>query len=861
MLLQSQRFALENIYCAPAQDRQYSFKMVRVNKKTFPVIREVPIYGASKPLPNTTSYFQVFIIGNLFPEFLNLQGQAEQWLRDQWVKMSDDMVSRNFIAKIYNDDGMVFPRQHVYYSYIDENSLVIALEMTSYIKQHFDVVSYQYLNVYSNAYFQSAEYNGLPVRKGIDYHSKTVGNNQEKAQLQTLVTSLKANGGDVFVYVDGSFASQITLNIPDQSFVEIVYDQSVISRQSFDIPGLRTFDSVKDNKMKYLVYRDKVRDVIEYQDDTEVYIAQKNTGLDKGLLLYRHQDYVMRNVTDKDYSLYTAFVNNTAQILSQKVGGNLNDKVITLYTRKSGRDRPLVYNSMKLHELYKLPADVQRDVLSNTNYTVDIYRAEQLENSAYFRCASAVGVNSITPQTAIDAVGYNGIAHYYANTPVLTNGVLTIDVPELYQTEALTFEYDAQGKYLRMGVSDGPLYTCTDTSVAFVDFIAGSLPVSYGSLHSHNAVIVTDGSECRVLSAYFDHSVRASAWEDITDQSSKCQLAGNTFTVTEVEGKRIKLVYLSNPRVYDLEYPLTQGNLYFPLTQSEDRGNGVANQILDVPYENIEIYLNGNRLTQGLDFFMKFPYVSICTKRYLDYTLVNQQIHVRMAGFTLDPEQINKQELRGFVNNGVLTRNRHYDIRDDRVLSVFVDGRLKDRNLVRYSEDDSTVRVNTPSNGHSYTLKEPFIAIKPLTGVDSFPIYRKSIETNKKISDLYDLVHPEPPVDQFNVISGAHYLFSPLVSSILNDIKEHVIPVSFYTSPYDDTAILQLIDQNYKTIFALDPIRANLQETLVEIHPHLGNVSITLDLLQYRFVQNVIRIITGNKPAKINISGYLTLSS
>jgi hypothetical protein len=861
MMLQSQRFALENIYCAPAQDRQYSFKMSRVNKQTFPAIRQVTLYGVTKPLPNTTSYFQVFTIGNLFPEFLNLQGQNNLWMRDQWVRMSDDMVARNFIAKVYNDAGMVFPRQHVYYSYIDENSLVIVLEMTSYIKQHFDTASYKYLNVYSNAYFQSAEYNQQLVRNGILYHTKAVGNNLEKAQLQTLAATLKGNGGDVFVYVDGVFVDQITLNIPDQSFVEIVYDQSVVSRERFNIQGLRTFDSVKDNKMKYLVYRTKVRDSIEYQDDAEVYITQKDTGMNQGLLLYRHQDYVMRNVTDKDYSLHTAFVNSTAQTLSQKVGGNLNDKVITLYVRKSGRDRPLVYNAMKLHELYKLPFEVQQDVLSNTNYTVDIYRAEQLENSAYFQCASAQGVNKITPEMAIDAIGYNGMTHYYADTPVVTNGALTIDVPELYQTEALAFEYDASGKYLRMMVSDGPLYTCTNDQVAMVDFMAGSLPVNYGALYAHDAVIVTDGLEYRVLSAYFDQTSRTSAWEDITDQPTKCQRTKDTLTITETEGKRIKLVCLSNPRVYDLEIPLTQGNLYFPLTQPEDRGNGVVSQVIDVPYETIEIYLNGSRLTQGLDFFLKFPYVSICTKRYLDYTLESQRVHVRMAGFTLDPEQINQQELRGFVNNGVLTRNRRYDIRDDRVLSVFVDGKLKDRRLVRYAENDNTVRINASANGRPYTLKEPFIALKRLTGVDSFPIYRKNIATNKKISDLYDLVNPEPPIDEFNVIDSAHYLFSPLVSSILADIKERVIPASFYTTPYDDTAILQLIDQNYKTLFALDPIRANLQETLVEIHPHLGNSAITLDLLQYRFVQNVIRVITGNKPAKINLSGYLTLST
>lgn len=859
MLLQSQRFALEHIYCAPAQDRQYSFRMARVNKKTFPTIREITVYGVSKKLPNTTSYFHVFTMGNMFPEFLNLQGQKKQWLRDQWVKMSDDMNQRKFIAKIYNDDGVVFPRQNVYYSYTDESSLLVAIEVNSYLQQHFDVSSFQYLNVYSNAYFQSSEFNNLPLRKGIECFGLMVGNNLEKAQLQTRINNLVANGGDVFVYADGYFIDKVTLNIPDQSFVEVVYDQSVIKRDVFDLQGLRTFESVKDNRLKYLLYRPKERDTIEYQDDTEVYVAQKNTGLNRGLLLYRHQDYVMRNVTDKDFSLNSIFVNNTAQTLSHKVGGAQADKTVVLYVRKSGRERQLVYNGMKLHELYKLPFDVQKNVISNMNYTVDFFRAEQLENSAYFQCASAPGIGKITPQLAIDAIGYNGMTYYYANSPVVTNGALTIEVPELYQEDSLAFEYDVNGKYLRMVASVGPLYTCTDASVAFVEFMAGSIPLNYGALYTHDAAIPTDGLECRILSAYFDGAVRTSQWVDITNTPDKCQRTDSTFVITENEGKKIKMVCLHHPRVYDLELPLTSGNLEFVLTQPEDRGNGVVNTTLDVPYETIEFFMNGNRLTEGLDVFMKFPSVSICTKRYLDYSKETQHLHIRMSGFTLDVSKINQLELRGFVNNGTLTRNKRYDIRDDKVMSVFVDGKLRDRNAVRYSENDNTTRITNPKNGQSYVLRESFIAIKQLTGVDSYPIYCKNIQTNQRISNLYDLVFPEPPIDEFNAIAARHVLYSPLISTILVHLKQGEIPASLYTNPYDDTAILQLIDQRYKNLFLLDPIRANLPELIVEIHPHLGNATIELDLLQYRFVQNVIRVITGGKPEKINISGYLSL--
>ena len=860
MLLQSQKFALENIYCAPMQDRQYSFKLTRINKKSFPALRQTTVYGATKALPNTTSYFHIFTLGNLFPELLNLQGQKHRWYKDQWIKLSDDMTARNFIAKVYNDAGQLYPRNHIYYSYIDENSLIFALEVTPYLKQHFDAPSFQYLNVYSNAFFQSPTFSQLPVRVGIEHHAKMVVNNQEKANLQALVQSMVNRGGDVFVYCDGYFIDRVTLNVPDLSYVEIVYDQSVVGREVFDIQGLRTFDSVKDNKMKYLLYRNKTRDVVEYHDDCEVYVVQKETGLNRGLLLYRHEPYVMRNVTDKDYSLHTTYVNNTAQTLSQNVGGSLSDKTLTLYQRRPGRDMPLVYSAMKLHELYKLPAQAQKDALSNTNYTLDLYRVEQLENSAYFQVAGAGSVSKITPQLAIDAIGYNGITYAYANTPVAPKAQ-TVQVPELYQHGAVAFEYDHDGKYLRFQNTNGPVYLCSSTEVGYVDFVAGTLPTHYGTLYPPDAVIPTSGLECRILSAYFDGTTKQSVWEDITDNPNKCQRTADTFTVTETAGKKIKKVCLHNPRVYDLEFSLDSGNISFPLTQPEDRGNGVMSYPLDVPYENIEVFVNGYRLTQGLDLFMKFPNVSVCTKKYLDYSLPAQKLHIRMSGFTLDPSQINAQEIRGFINHGVLTRNRYYDIREDKVLSTYVDGKLRDRKNLKYSEEDHTVRITHPQNGLPYVLKEPFLPIKLLTGVDSFKIYRKNIETNKKISDFYNLVYPEAAVDEFNTIASPHYLFSPVISTLLNDILQGAVPESFYSTPYDDNAVLQLLDERYKDLMALDPVRAQLQPTLVEIHPHLGNHTVEVSVLQYRLIANVVRLITTNHPERVNLSGYLNITS
>lgn len=860
-MLQVQRFAIDNIYCAPGQDAQFSFKLVRVNKKNLPAKGKTYVYNTSKHLPNSTNFFHVFIVGNLPTSLLNLLSPKEAWLRDVWVKASSDMVARSFIFQLYNQDGVMYPRQNVYYSFIDERSILIAQEIPTAFRGTFPVDDMQYMHVYSNAYFNSIEHNTSINKVGIDYRFAQVENNTQKVALQTYITNMKTKGGDVFIYVNGLWTNEVKLNIPDYSYVEIVYDQSVLSRETFPLEGLHTFDSIKDNRLKYTIYRDKIVDKIQYYDDTEVYINDTTDYYGKGLFFYKHKSHSMRNITDKDFSIDSTYVNNTALTLADKTVPGHASKQIVLYTRKSGRDMSLIYSAMKLHEFYKLPQDVQFNVLTDNGHTVDILRAEYLENSPYFSVASAPGIKHVTSELAMEAVGYNGITYYLANTPVHTPGG-SLNVPELYQWNSTAFEYDQNGVYIGMYKTNGPIYTCTSPNARAVEFIHGQVPANFGRLYAHNEVVTLPQGveEYVVLSAYFTGVQRESVWENITNSSLITKTA-TTVTLNEAEGKKIKIIYLNQINVYDLEIDLTNGAMYFPIANMEDKGTGVANYACDVPYLNISIYLNERRLTMGLDYFINFPYISITNKTYLKYNQPTQNVHIRCVGFTLDRDEINKQEIRGFVNNGVLTRNKRYDIREDRVYSAFIDGKLYSRDNVYYSEEDNTVRVADPKNGLPYTITDNFIPIKHLTGHDSLDIYNKNIASNKKISDLYDLVFPEPAINQFNVIGQAHYIFSPTVSKIINDVVTGVIPESFYSTPYDNTDILKLLDDNYSHLLRIDPIKFNMQDTIVEIHPHLGNTIISLSLYQYRFVGNVIRFLTNNNPDKINMSGYLSMTT
>jgi hypothetical protein len=856
----AQRFALDNIYCAPGQDKQFSFRMTRMNKMHLPPKGRVLVHNTTKHLPSTQHNYHVFSIGGIPPQILNLLTQQEGWFRDSWIRVSEDMVARNFLMKIYSEDGLVYPSQHVYYSFTDQNSLIVALEITTALRSQFPVDTFRFMHVYSNAYFNTLRFNALAVKTGIAYRCAVVNNNLHKVQLQTFIQTHKANGGDVYVYVNGHYTRQVNLNIPDGSLVEVVYDQSVRSVEQFALNSLRTFQSTLDSKTKYLLYRTDYKDFIQYQDDTELYVMCESALVSKGVYFYKHSSDVMRNVSDKDYSVNAAYVNNTSVRLGELSVPGTQDKSLVMYSRHSGREMPLVYSALKLHELYKLPHDVQKDVLNNTGYTTSLYRAETLENSNYFQVARSPRMADISHELASDTLGYSALTHYYANTPqrLITPDAL---VPELYQWDSLCFEYNVQGRYMGRHVTNGPLYTRSAPQVGHVEFMKGRVPVNFGVLQGNvGTLTLTDVNEEVVLvGAYFTGITRQSVWSELTP--SEQTRVGNTITWSIDQDKKVKVIRLNELNIFERDIALDGGYIQLAITALEDRGTGMLHHPCDVPYLNVSVYLNGHHLSEGIDYKLDFPLITIFSKAYLNHSLPVQRVHVRCSGFTLDKAQINHLDINGFVNNGVLTRNNYYDLRDDRVCSVFIGGRLYDKSLVRFSEDDNTVRIQDPLNGLTYTVRENFIPIRTLSGVDTRALYNLNTQTNTKISALFNVAYPEPSISPFNVINTPHLLFSPVVSKVINDILKGVLPETLYSTPYNDNTILSLLDNEYKALLAADPVRTDFPSTIVTIHPHLGNTVIALNLLQYRFVQNVIRIITNNQPQKVNLSGYIALSS
>jgi hypothetical protein len=816
----------------------------------------VNVYNVDKRLPDTNKQYDVYILGNLTPTYVNALRQNRDWFRDAWVNVAEDMALRGYIVHVYDTDGVMVNRSKVWYSFIDENSIIFAVQRGSHVYDPVPTAEV-FVHFYSNSYFNTPEYNALSNPIGIDYVTSIVYTNVEKVALQTWITDHETHGGKCFVYVDGLYHDKVTLDIPDASTVEIVYDQSVISKEYTSISNLRQFTSDRFNDNRYLLYRTKVLDEIEYYDDTEVYVTTGNRNNNRGVFYYRHTAGSMYMGTDKDYTFNSQYVNNAATYVSTITDGAVDDKQIVLYIRRGGAPRSLVYSDMRVSELYKLPAPLQLDTLNGSGASVVDLRIEATENSMYFTVAGSTNPFTVTKEMYMQALGYNAVAYYFGYNVARNTPSLIIDVPELYQEPSTVYEYNTAGRLLGRDTTSGPTYVASSAAIAYVEFIKGVTPVVYSDYYLPEEEIVLNYSDYVVLSAVFLGVERITAWEDISGTSAVVTTGPGKIKVMETSGKKIYIQYLNEPNTYTLELDIAQGFLYFPITEYRYVNSIASNVITDTPYSNLDLFLNGYRLVEGLDYVVDYPYVSICNKKYIDYTLPLQKVEVRAYGYATDVDLINSIEIRGFVNNGVLGRNNIHDIRDDRVLSVYVGGKLIPREDVSYAEEDNTVRVADSLNGLPYLLSEPFISIKQVTGLPTVTWREASKAKDARIRDYFTMVLPEPAIDEFNVIPVRQTLYSPTISKILVDMLEHVIPESLYTNPYDDMAILDLLEANYKRILTMDPLKLGIQSSLVEIHPHLGNTVVNVNLYQYRFLTNLVRIIAGGQ---VNLSGYLSLT-
>lgn len=842
--------AIENVWCNPDQDNQLIFSANRLTTLNGELNR-FKLVNRQVTLPTNGVRYHVYNIGQISPSLLGLLEIDFSLVTEQWERFTDTINNSKTLVSLYSAKGVQIPRFTSYYMYTAERALIFAVELDSNIPIDYNNEQI-YLRLYDNAFYQSSRANA--VNDFLKSNGQKILNTANILSLQSEVTTLAALPGFLNLFVNGITVNAINpLTVKVGDSVEYVYDSSVKKVVTYDLSSLPSFASIQDNKIKYLLHNPiSSNDTIDYQDDIDVYlITQSSTGSYQGVYYPRNSLDSHRMVTHHDYSIVADYVNYLLTSLNGLIVGGVipsNTYKLQVIVRNSGYYRPLVQDNNRIFELYKLSSDKQLQAMVGVNSTVPEWKAENLEASAYVALMSSQR-NAITIQEVQDAYGYNAISKLVADTPTpirYYNSKPVIDIGVGLQANSTMYEYDINGSLLEWHLTaQSDVYICANDNTKLVEGISGVGTDQPDTVFGTDDIILPSYDNYRVYMCYIDSGIPNDKWIDITGTNNYTVINGVLKWANLVTNQFLMVRTDATFLAYDLDITPVNGNIFFTLMSLEDRGSGYVNTALSIPYGEMDIYLNGKALIENLDYKVQFPVIYILNTKYLNTPkLTNtQHLHIRCTGFCDSNLKSLPADDFGFIKHGLLSNNNKFDIQDDKVLRITVDGSVKHRSSIVFAEDHSGISITDPINGLPYQITDIVVPLKQLVNDNTYTLRSKSLAIDKRVSDYLSTFLPQADTLGVNAIPSLYPIISPFFSRIYYSLIHGVIDNKTLASIKSDNDVLTTCKQ-FEYLLAFDPTNPDneVDSNYVTIIPHTNETPINLTLVQYRFLTNVVRL-------------------
>lgn len=827
------KHAAANVWCRPAADARLIVGPRRLTPK------EGDIYGLNVSehsilMPKPDTWFHVFQIGKLDPAYLGFTKPWGGWMR------ADNLVNAHNVSMIvYNAKGRTFPLSMVWLRVISNGNFIIATE--SYDQQIDFGVDDLNIRFYNGAFNRAPEWN---PNYATFTNSKIVRNGDDIVNFITEYTESTKKPGYTFAYVNGYRVKSLTLdNIKIWDYVEYFHDGLVREVVEFKASALPSFVSLLDKKKKYILHPPKNRITQDFINDCEVYVFHEEK---EGRYFHVNQANAMRQLTHRDFSIDASKV---VQIVSDEGWNNLNEVRVRLYIRRSGMDRPLIYEANRIHELYKLKDSEILSAMTGNNAVVDWWRADKLEQCPYSRLMAAMPIH-LTKELATNAYGYNSISSLVANTPqdvIMAETGNYVILPPLLARNCTVYEYDAAGLLLGFYHHVEPItdqYKTRNANAVRVEAIEGrgsdQLDIDW------NAVTykLEPGFNYRFYVEKLLSGVGTGEFEDVTGTDAyRVDLEGNV--IWEIDQTRRKPVIWKDSRftAYEVQDDGYDGTYKFSLQTYHPVLK--AKVPLKFQHDTLEIWMNGKSLISGLDYVVKWPQVVICNKQYLHDISDYHKPKIVVRGRNQAAEYIPPKF--GYVIGGMLSNNTRFDVRDDKVVRISVAGAMKSREDVVFREDQAVALKNV-ENGMPYVIDDPLIPLRLVPSYDTYVMRDAARKVDKVVEDYLSVKIPQGPALVHNPIPNKHRLISPLLNKLVHDlINEILIPSEDPEKDFISAEEMDSLMENYKYLIDYDPVVREIDTRYVEIHPHDGETLVLLRPLHYSIIERANHTYLNNQ--------------
>lgn len=278
-----------------------------------------------------------------------------------------------------------------------------------------------------------------------------------------------------------------------------------------------------------------------------------------------------------------------------------------------------------------------------------------------------------------------------------------------------------------------------------------------------------------------------------------------------------------------------------------------------VPGDTIDVFLNNRLLIEDIDYKIIFPRVCIFNKEYLtpDPLTTEQLIRIRVNGFCDKDLNYRKDEDSGFIKHGLLSMNGVYDLRNDRVTRIIVDGCMKLSSQVVFAEDVNSIPVDQVLNGRPYSVRDVIVPINGFINEDSQTCRERSVIIDNNVRSYLTDKKPQINSSDAIVVSSRYQVYSPFINSVINLLNNGTISDSTLDNLKNDSDILNYCN-GFDDILRFD--LAGNQNTydpaFIIIHPTNLSYYTTLTEKQFSFISDCNRLFCNNK---IDLSSFLNV--
>lgn len=834
--------ALKNVWCNPRQDRS---AIVALNRMTpFGGARNhIELMWRKESLPKRGPYFHVYGLGQTAPGRLNIDVSD-----GEWQNALTFCESRRLVLDLYTDKGLKVNLAWVWIKRTVQKFFIIAVQKQDTTDIKLDTEKL-YVRFYSNSFWNSDRSHGVTPQLVLDGFYNDGGLNVNTFQFRYL-QHRALNVGKAYAFKNGFYVNNF---LPEDNrpgdHVHWVYDGSVKATYDFKLSDLQTYVSTLDDTRKYLLHPPKALDVIDYQDDIDVFLVERfSNGKERGLYVHKNDVRTLRMITHRDYALSVDFIQTYLDDNPTWLG---NPNVyVRLHVRNAGYDRPLIDEHRRIKELYKMNDNQIIRALLGLDATLVEWTAAHLELSNYTRIMRSL-YEDVTGAEVVDAYGYNAIAKLTADSPLkVVNQSVTLPVG--LREQSTIFEYDAQGLLLgwRLHYS-GETYFTLYPNTALIEGIVGLGGTNASIALGTTPVTLDPNQSYRFYVSTVVGGVATQNWVDVTGNTQYYRLQNGVLTwlldpmgqVGAVKGNRHFICYDLTLEDQDLAYR-------FSVTHTPVQGI-----VLKIPPGKLEIFLNGRALQESLDYVVQYPEIVITNKEYLRTGGVAQSLLIRATGFADEDLVRETTTEKGFVVYDKISVNSTYDLRDDLVKRIVVDGRTFHRDSLRFEEHAQSATLSGIANGRPYFIDDVIVPIRGVSAFNTYVLRERSKSMDRRVSEYLTQQLPAPTYPEQPQIPRLYWVYSPLTAKLLADLRAgFLIP----PSPDTEESVVAQALQPYLVWLPYDPcVSDTLDLRFVSIHPHPEQNVLTVSRDGYLFLERVIKLYLRNR---VDLSSFVSIA-